>query len=418
MHAEPDQKPDNHLSRTSAAGAARPNSSAQEYLLAKQDRARRLKKAETLAQSAFPALDSIEPHRATIPLVDELFQYRSTLSQRLLLAAADRGLRPDRADKLLNLLTPAQLHDGFQALMQHLRDETNYLKELEDTLIAQALPHPVEEGSFGAKVKFVPPRSGVSKLLNRKRAQGAYHPSLDVAMVFSQAPTQREIWHALATTGVLPAAITILDHELTHDTQVNKSQRALMWLFRGSNFAVEMAAFGQFGFLGGLGVNSLIKPGKNKVAESVFGNTGLLETHAFEAASASPTANVRQCDERDEIITAVTNYPGARMSPDEARLAYDLIRSLRLLGLNDRELGPLVSADRFDKKKKTFPRMAAALEDERAKRNLQDQGVFAFVREALEARHQVELLAESAGARRLASKGLVKVVAKAARPEP
>ena len=134
------------------------------------------------------------------------------------------------------------------------------------------------------------------------------------------------------------------------------------------------------------------------------------EIQAYEASASNPAFFQEDSDEEREITFSVVNDYGERgkhfSEMVKAKKAFDSIRTLRILGLNDREIGRVVSRARFNGKECTYPKLEKKIMEERKKWGIEDEETFRKVVGALLARQELELYVQRHHAQRIATEQL------------
>lgn len=95
-----------------------------------------------------------------------------------------------------------------------MQQETEYLRELQEVGISEALLVGLEKGDYSAYVKF----AKITKTA-AERYKGTYTDLHDEVLLADSAPTSEESLIPLISEGKLPFVITALFHELIHDQQ-------------------------------------------------------------------------------------------------------------------------------------------------------------------------------------------------------
>ena len=326
------------------------------------------------------------------PKILELKKYSEGIDEKLQFLRKPVGMGHQEAELLMSKI-PQKDHDaGFDATILRLQRETKYLEELEDVGISSALLTGLENGKYGAWVKFISPDSFYAKGMQKKGSAGRYIPMLDMVVIPQKAPTSEEMWLMLATEGTLPSVVSHLDHELTHDLQWNKIQRSAIL---GLNSAQTVSYFWlikTYGILTSLGISNVVGIASKRIAKNLSNDGMLQEIHSFSASADSPTAKEDEFDEREEISGHVINaYNLKDRELFDALYAYDLIHNLKMLGTNDRELGKLVNMAKFDKKSRRFYKLEKALEKKSMEWGVNNPEDVGNLLTALNAKHDLEL---------------------------
>lgn len=352
----------------------------------------------------FSALDLVG---ADNPKINELRKYKSTVEGKLLYLRKPVGLPVWEARYLMDRIPEQDRDAGFDATILRLQRETGYLKELEDVGISSALVAGLENGKFKALVKFLAPENFLAKSMTRKGVAASYAPILDTIFIPEKAPTSEEMWLMLATEGTLPEVIASLDHELTHDAQWSKQQRAAILGLSAVSTASYFALVRKYGVIAAIGISNAIRLLTNQMEKGLKNDEMLQEVHAFEASAESPTNGRERFIHRREIAEHIINAyePSGKDLPD-ALYAYDLIHTLRILGMDDQELGKLVNLARFDKKTRSFPRLERAKLEKKSEWGIAGDDDFENVTDTLLAKHDLELALQRHKAEEIATREL------------
>ncbi|RMG43438.1 MAG: hypothetical protein D6719_03805 [Candidatus Dadabacteria bacterium] len=348
----------------------------------KQERSRELiidafKRLEHLPDTSDPLIQSLKEYGKSVEdYFDQIDDYQFQPAHEV--------------EAMLSRLSPGELKAGFSKMIARLRKESDALKELEDVGVAEALEVGLKNGKFGAKVIFTSPDSKLASIA--PHAAAFYYGPLDIIVVKGDIPTRENMWRTLVTQGGLPKEIAVLDHELTHDRQWLKGQRLAISAVRAGHFGFTFGLAATGGPLKGIFAGCGTLPLTMALERQQFNDKILSETHAFEASASSPVMLEEQLDEMPEIVTNVAaGYSRARPIDFIKSLeAFKLTRTLRLFGLDDKEIGKLVSKARWDSDKGTYPKLEKRLAEERKKHGLENNQDFITVRNALLARQAVE----------------------------
>lgn len=346
------------------------------------------------------------------PIVDELKRFAERVPEIAELVESERGMQYEQVERLLETLDPAVVDSGFRRLVSRLRTETDYFGELEDVGIAQALENGSLKGDYGARVKFIDPDSRKGRSMQKRGLKGYYRPHLDSISVLGNMPEAAEMWKTLATEGVLPEIVSVLDHELTHDAQFSKGQRVQMLSAPIIRFGSWLVVINQTNSLTGLAYLIGTYPIERKIVNDARNDKILGEVHAYSAAGSSPSNSDSRMDDAHEIIPHVAFGYGENFSDmGKATRAFKLLRALRGFGLDDREIGKLVCREKFDKKSRTFPGLEKRVDELREEFDLMDDQEFEIVFRAMGQKQLFDLAEQRALARRIASQELARLAA-------
>lgn len=353
--------------------------------------------------AAFAKLASIE---SSNPEVQALKDYGDNLELKFSSIKKNPTLNNQQILEKLREIPVEELPMRFARMIERIQLETHYFTELTDVGISKNIIPGLESGEFGAKVIFgVENRSKLVKMMSDLESTtegGAYNPLFDVSFILDSVPTDIEIWDSIATAGMLPPVFSVLDHELTHDTQFGKLQRFGMWATFAAGSGVALSAHLAVGVIA-TPISLLTLSAASKIIQR-FGNDEILsEIHAIDAAASSPSNADTTLDEKHEIVRCVAfNYCDGHADIPKALKAYDLVHTLRVLGLNDIEIGKLVSGERYDEEKETYPALQARLDKELLKLGPLSDGDKKLLIEALHARYELHLYELKAQARNIA----------------
>jgi len=355
-------------------------------------------------RSSFSELEEIVSEN---PNIKALKEYGKGIEEKFAFLKKPVGLTPQQADLLMSRIPKEDRDSGFDAVILKLQRDTDYLEELEDVGISSALVDGLENGKYGAYTIFLNPDNFFSRMLKKRNIGGGYLPLLDTIIIPEKPPTSEEMWLKLATEGQLPNFINSLDHELTHDKQWKSSQRAAILTLSGLPLGTYMATYSHLGFWSRLGIQEMALVVSRLATKRLRNDTLLSETQAYEAAGSSPTYHDPEMDEAKEVATHIIDAYGLKgRNYLDALIAYEKIHLLRIMGVDDNEIGKIVSGARFDSKNRTYPKLDKRVDDERDKWGVANDWDFHDVGRALIAQHELELrfqrhLAEQIAAREL-----------------
>ena len=314
---------------------------------------------------------------------EELSQFYRTFQPRLdgiesrMTHITDASVLP----RHLKLVSDERADRILGEVVARLSTETTYLHEIGDTKIGEALACGFKGSSFGALVVWMNGDTRPGRLVERLAGgerDDLYNPMFDIALILDKKPQSKDILVHMIDDGTLPEGIAALDKALTHDLQISKSQRALLY---GAQSIVGLPVLA----LRFLGVPPLVgrtvfAAFQRKVSQvlfpGLFNDNALSELHASEASAHSPTASASLSDEVEDIVTRVSERKGTKQSPDALLRAYAQLHALRLLGMNDRELGTIVSRAQYNPETESYPKLDAALVERRHTDGLENDALF------------------------------------------
>ena len=362
------------------------------------------RKFEARIRNGFAGIEEVSSDNEEIK---KLVDYRNQLNQNFDLIHQPVGLSTGIAKSYLARIPSEDLKPEFDHLILRLRGETEYLEELEDVGIAAGLLAGLEKGRYGSLVKFFAPDTLVAKVMRKKGIGGAYLPLLDLVVFPDKPPTVEEMWLSMANEGKLPKLIFNLDHELTHDKQYTKMQKALLHLPGLSRAVGYQTILSRYGLIPALSFMVSTYHLAKKLRANFTNDEILSEIHAFEAMASNPGFNDEGLDERGEIAGFVAGYYGDLDSDFlAANKAFNLIRGLRVMGLDDKAIGRLVSQTRFDEDKQTYPKLEKRLKKEQEHWGIEREEDYYRVRRALLSRQELELHVQRHYARRISAEQL------------
>ncbi len=362
------------------------------------------RKFEAHIRDGFRDIDEVDSGSQEIK---KLVAYRDNLNQFFELINRPVGLSTGIAESYLSRIPSKDLKPEFDHLILRLRGETEYLEELEDVGIAAALLAGLENGRYDSWVRFFAPDSLVAKVMGKKSIGGVYLPLLDLAAFPFKSPTVEEMWASMADEGELPKLIFNLDHELTHDKQYSKMQKAMLYLPGLSRAVGYQTILSRYGLVPALSFMASTYHLVKKIRSNFTNDKILGEIHAFEATASNPGFGDKSLDERDEIARFVVDYYSENDSDFLlANKAFNLIRGLRVMGLDDREIGKLVSLARFSRDEQTYPKLDKRLKSEQERWGIKNDRDFYRVRRALLSRQELELQVQRHHARRISAEQL------------
>ncbi|MCL5090612.1 MAG: hypothetical protein M1514_01235 [Patescibacteria group bacterium] len=115
------------------------------------------------------------------------------------------------------------------------------------------------------------------------------------------------------------------------------------------------------------------------------------EIHAFAAEANSATTADEELKPGNELVEdIIKKYNFGKASLIQATAAFDAIRTLRVMGLDDKEIGQLVDGARYDPKTETYPKLEARLRQERNAWGIESNQEFEIIRRALLAKQDLE----------------------------
>lgn len=375
-----------------------------------------LAELENKVRDGFTALDTLA---VSNPHIDELREYGKHLEEKFAILRTSTGVSGELARHLIGEIREEDRKAEFEGVLLRIQHDTSYLKELADTNVLSGVieGEGLENGEFGSLIQFMGEDSWLAKRLLPGNAAAGYSPMLDVTFVKGRPPTDEEIWRQLASEGTLPDIIASLDHEQTHDTQTSMLDRGAMW----SPFVLGWTASALSAhFLGDVGAvttrlaTSKFNPFWGKLKERINGDPYLSEVHAYEAAASSPTSGWDQMDEGEEIAEhVVNNYEPSsddtRFSSDrydQAEIAYSEVHTLRLLGMDDRQIGHVVGRNHFDAKTKTYPSLKKAIDQRLQEWGITNEQDKETVLGALKTRQELEFHVARQKAKQIAAREL------------
>jgi hypothetical protein len=266
------------------------------------------------------------------------------------------------------------------------------LDELEDVGISTALVDGLENGKYGAYTIFLNPDNFFAKMLKRKHIGGSYAPLFDTTVIPEKPPSSEEMWLKLATEGQLPKFVNSLDHELTHDKQWNKLQRTAILTINSLPTATYLALYPHLGFLKSLAAQDLLLAVSRIASKKIDNDSMLGEVHAYNSGASSPTYHEPELDEVHEVASHIINsYNLKGRDYVDALLAYENVHTLRIMGVDDSEIGKIVSGAQFDKKIRSYPKLDKRVMEEKDKWGTTNKYDFMTVRRALLSQHELEL---------------------------
>ncbi|MBU1070835.1 hypothetical protein KKG65_00290 [Patescibacteria group bacterium] len=361
------------------------------------------KRWETNIVDGFSRLDNIKIGN---PKIEKLKDYAKNLDEKFEYLNKPVGLTAQQAELLMSKIPKEDRDAGFDATILSLRKETNYLDELEEVGISAALLTGLENGKYKAFVLFLAPDSIFTKGMKKKGVMACYFSILDTVVVPQKAPTSEEMWLMLATEGRLPEFVSSLDHELTHDLQWSKGQRAIMLGLSTSQQVSYFSLLQKYGLLVALSVSSAIGILSRRLARKLDNDEMLAEIHAYEASASSPSAMDNPTDKFQIAGHVIHEYELKSRIIEDALRAYDSIHLLRIMGLKDKKLGELVTRARFDEDTRTFPRLEQALIERKNDWGIINDEDFEKVTKALLAQHDMELRFQRHRAQEVATREL------------
>lgn len=339
--------------------------------------------------------------------IKELKEYEKEIKKKFGYLKKPVGLTPQQADLLMSRIPPEDRDAGFDATILKLKRDTEYLNELEDVGISTALVDGLENGKYGAYTLFINPDNFFSKILKKGRVSGSYLPIFDTIIIPKNPPTSEEMWLKLASEGKLPDVVSTLDHELTHDKQWNKSQRAAILTISSIPTASYLASLPHLGVWKSLAIQEFLIAA-SRISTNILKNDKMLsEVHAYNSSGNSPTSqNSRIINARDVAFHIIDNYGINNRDYIDAMNAYDDIHTLRIMGVDDVEIGKIVSGAKYDKKTESYPKLDKRIMQEKEKWGIVNDDKFRLVRIALIAQHELELRYQRHQAEEIAAKEL------------
>lgn len=146
--------------------------------------------------------------------VEQLIERRDALKKGVEQYAGEGGSLTQDWEHISSGACEEEILTRFQKMLQRIYKETPALGEVEDTIGRMELMSDFAEAKYPTKVQF-----DSEKVKNRLKirgiTEGAYNVKTDEIMLRDQAPSQKDVWVALAY-GDLPSVLKVLDHELNH----------------------------------------------------------------------------------------------------------------------------------------------------------------------------------------------------------
>lgn len=361
-------------------------------------------------KNGFIFIDDIDQ---TSPRVRELIEYKQNLGEKFSLLREPVGLSRGIAESYMSRIPSGDLKPEFEEMILEVRRRTDYLEELEDVGIAAALASGFEDGKYGAWVRFFAPNALISRAMFKHNLAGVYLPTLDVAFFPNKLPTTEDMWLSLVDEGKLPREVLNLEHELTHDQQYTRGQRAMLILPEVGRVGGYYAIVSKYGVWTAIAFSFTAYNINKRLRERMKNDEVLAEIHAFEATASNPVYLEESLDEKGEIIDFVLrNYAEDVDQFEAASKAFDLVRSLRLLGLDDCEVGKLVSRARYDEDQRTYPKLEKRLETEKDNCGFERSRDFRLFLDALLSRQELELRVQRHSAQKIATEQLERAAGK------
>lgn len=341
------------------------------------------------------------------PKIKKLKEYKEGIEEKFNYLKKPVGLTPQQADLLMSRIPPEDRDAGFDAAILRLRRDTKYLDELEDVGISTALVNGLEKGKYGAYTLFLNPDNFFAKILKNGSASGCYLPILDTVIIPKNPPTSEEMWLRLATEGHLPDFVNTLDHELTHDQQYTKLQRSAYLTISSIPTATFFASLPHLGGWKSVALQQLLIATSRIATNRIKNDTMLSEIHSFNSSGNSPTSqNSRTINARDVAFHIVDNYRIKNRDYIDAINAYNDIHTLRIMGVNDAEIGKVVSGAKYDEKTQSFPKLVKRIMQEKERWGVTSDDTFNIVRIALISQHELELQYQRHQAEEIAAREL------------
>ncbi len=371
---------------------------------------------EKKVRSRFSKLRKLKESKS--PLVQELRNYQKEIAEKLSELKGPAALGPGRAHRLLEFLEEPTARSVFERVVERLRTETSYLHELEDTNIAAYLGTGLKKGKYGARVEFVAGKKAEATNFE-PHVSGSYDYLWDKAKIRGEAPSVQEMWAELAESGSLPQQIAFLDHELTHDHQASLLSRLGMigisgakWGMTGMQGALGFQHSPSLGLFSAIGFERLMRPLEVLGYTKLLNDRILAEVHAWDAHTSSPAFIDPMINDHEDVLAQImTGYARGPKDTIRAMAALKLVRALRLLGRDDKEIGKLVQRERMDPEKAVYPSLY-----EEAEKLFEKNGIFSGAEkdallEVLEGRALLEKYLQRHRAAKIASEELLRASA-------
>ncbi len=345
------------------------------------------------------------------PKIKQLINYGQEIEGKFDLLRKRTGLPRGVAELYLGRIPKEDLKPEFEGMILRLGEETGYLDELKDIGISADCLSNLENGRYGAWVSFLAPDSLLRKLVLREGVTGEYLPVFDVAIIGNKPPELKNMWLDLVDQGFLSDVISTLDHELTHDRQFTRAQRTMILapeIVRIVGYPVIRANLGMWSALGYSTAITLLE-GRFLKELGLGNDTILSEVHAYEAAASNPASVSEKLDNRHGIVEFISrNYVKdcSRAQFLIVHKAFGLVRTLRLLGLDDSEIGRLVSCAKYDEGSNTYPKLEKKLKSELAGWGVESEYEQSILVNALLSRQELELRVQRYYAQRIATEEL------------
>ncbi len=253
-------------------------------------------------------------------------------------------------------------------VVERVSKETKAFDELKETRIIYNLIQGIENGKYGALLKFVEEDSEEAKELIKK---GVVSPSsvascyvfLKRIYIISKLPSPREMLYDIANFGkfITSKEISILDHELTHLLQWPKERKM--------RFFIQTAIVECLRSLGAEiipGLNSIIK----HIEKQESRLKALEEIQAYKASEATGFEDWSA----SELFEHLRKYYDFKEA-DVLISGIIEIERLRALGLDDKAIAKLVSIAKWDERTATFPLLEKEIEQRAKEKGLDIEDV-------------------------------------------
>lgn len=337
-------------------------------------------------------LSVINDFQSNNPRVGEIKRYFKESDSKIALLRKPVGIGHQQAELLLSRIPPEDRDAGFDSVILRLKKETDYLSELDEVGISDALLEGLDQGKYKAWVKFISPDSFYARGMQKRGSVGRYIPTFDMVIIPQKAPTSEDMWLMLATEGTLPRVVSDLDHELSHDLQWGKFQRTAIIGLSSVPSVSYFWLLKTYGVLTALGLSNAAGILSSRIVKNFDNDTLLAETHSYNASVSSATNSDKSLDGGLETaIHILESYKLKDRSLMDALYAYNLIYSMRMLRADDAELGKLVSMAKFDKKERNYPRLEKALSEKALEWGVDNKEDMEKLVIALGAKHDLEL---------------------------
>ncbi len=329
-------------------------------------------KAAQFADYTRALFDEIDTHTFSTAkgeqITSQLRDFQSGLEAHLELLQNYFGLSRTGVDRLMATIPREHRRAVADGTLLRIQHETNYFDKLKDENVVAGLLNRFEGGKYNNTILFLSPDNLILSLIKKvKKSEGlraAYTDLGGVILASTDLPSDEELLKILAVQGTLPDIVASLDHEMTHGMASTITDKAKLISYVVASVAGVVGStqienvFGQLLALSTPLSASLLMYGINR-------NDLLKEVHAYQVENDVPyQPDAFGAQGRVALSHIVVDYGMGEHRMQEAIVAHNMIRALRLLGVSDEEVAHLIPHAKLNQQTKRYPVLEGRLQQE------------------------------------------------------